>query len=78
MRARGLHLGDLRTNPVDLGEIAGDAAGQQISVDLGLDGDTTGDRVEPAGEPEDRGDFRDANRRGCVTDADEFSLDVGG
>lgn len=69
---------DLGTNPVDLGEIASDTTREQISVDLSFDCDATSDRVKSAGEPEDCGDFRDANRRRCVADADELSLDVGG
>src|SRR5690606_28148397 len=71
VRTRRLHLSDLRTHPVDLREVACDTTCEKISVDFGFHRYPTRDRVEPTSEPQDRGDFRDAHRRRCVTDADE-------
>ena len=73
-----LHLGDLRADAVDLGEVAGHTAGEGLGIDLRFHRHTAGDGVQTTGEPEDGRHLSDAHRRGCIADADELSLDVGG
>ena len=47
-RTRSLHVVELGAHAVELHEVAGDAPGEDVGIELRLDGDAVRDRVQTA------------------------------
>ena len=61
-------MDELGAHAVQLHQIARDAARQDVGVQLGLDGDAVGDRVQAAGEAKERRQLCDASGGARVAD----------
>jgi len=72
-RADDLALGP---HPVELREVAAHALGDLLRVELGLDGDASGDDVQAAREAQERGELGSPHARLAHLDGDELILDV--
>ena len=75
---RALHVHELGTHAVELHEVAGDAAGEDVGVEFRLDRDAIRDRVQAAREPQQRRELGHPRRRARVAHGDQLGLHVSG
>lgn len=66
------------THTVELHQVTSRAPRQHLGVELSLDGDAIGDRMQSARESQQRGDLGDPRRRTRVANGYQFGLDIGG
>ncbi len=76
--ARRLHAVQFRTHAVQFHDVARDAAGEQVGLELSLDGDATVDGVQTPREAQDGGEFGHPSRGTRVADRGQLGLHIGG
>jgi hypothetical protein len=74
---RRLDVRELGAHPVDLGDVARRADREPTVVDLGLDGHAAGDRMQAAGEAQQRCRLSNANGWSRIANRDQLSLHFG-
>src|SRR5690606_24546995 len=70
--------GHFAPHSVQLGEVFAHTTSEVRGVELGFDGDATGDQVQSAREAQDRRQLGGTNRCFWDVNASEFVFDVGG